>query len=199
MNEGVRRLTTPVFHSGTGGAAPGSSTAVQNAQRRAAAGTGLRHSGHSRVAGRRALPREQGRQGQHDGGVHHGGHQPEGYQGLRKSPQAKRLPPKANLRAETSGRPIKAATSGISRSRLKAATRPAQAPPLATPTAMSTTLPPRIRWRISFSAAPPGPLRGGLQAPSGAPGRPSRADQRSSSGTAARWARAGARRSAPRQ
>jgi len=51
MNEGVRRLTTPVFHSGTGGAAPGSSTAVQNAQRRAAAGTGLRHSGHSRVAG----------------------------------------------------------------------------------------------------------------------------------------------------
>src|SRR5438067_4340824 len=61
-----------------------------------------------------------------------------------KSPTAKMLPLIVNLIAEKSGLPTIAARKGVNRSLVKAPTTLANAAPITTPTAMSTTLPRRM-------------------------------------------------------
>src|SRR5437016_3378907 len=61
-----------------------------------------------------------------------------------KSPTGKWVPPMSKPRAEKSGLPAMAAISGVSKSLVKAETTVANAAPITTPTAMSTTLPRRM-------------------------------------------------------
>src|ERR1700691_2348325 len=58
-----------------------------------------------------------------------------------KSPTGKTDPLTANLMAEKSGLPTRAAISGVSRSLVSAVTTDPNAAPITTPTAKSTTLP----------------------------------------------------------
>src|SRR5437588_10430620 len=74
-----------------------------------------------------------------------------------KSPTANMLPLIVNLMAEKSGLPTRAAMKGVKRSLVKAPTTPANAAPITTPTAMSTTLPRRMNCLNPLSIdAPPG-------------------------------------------
>src|SRR6266852_4059615 len=63
---------------------------------------------------------------------------------LIKSPRAKTLPLMVKLMAEKSGLPTMAAINGVSRSLVNALTTVANAAPITTPTAISTTFPRRM-------------------------------------------------------
>src|SRR5882762_7480062 len=122
---------------------------VQNAQRRAAIATSLRHSGHFFVVGSGgASPRRMRAMSEFTGSTTKkytaAATITNAITAFRKSPTSNLLPFTVRPIAEKSGFPATAAMSGVNRSLTKAFTTDVNAAPITTATARSRTLPRRM-------------------------------------------------------